>query len=57
MQSCELALSISSLACCLAEGKSPEEIALISSIFMQLGDTLATIAAHQAVCTPQAPGT
>ena len=48
MQSCELALSISTLACCIAEGKSPEEIALISSIFMQLGDTLATIAAHQA---------
>ena len=47
MQSC---LSISTLACCIAEGKSPEEIALISSIFMQLGDTLATIAAHQALC-------
>ena len=50
MQSCELALSISTLACCIAEGKSPEEIALISSIFMQLGDTLATIAAHQPLC-------
>ena len=50
MQSCELALSISTLARCIAEGKSPEEIALISSIFMQLGDTLATIAAHQALC-------
>lgn len=52
MQSCELALSVSTLACCIAEGKSPEEIALISSIFMQLGDTLATIAAHQALCCP-----
>ena len=50
MQSCELALSISTLACCISEGKSPEEISLISSIFMQLGDTLATIAAHQALC-------
>lgn len=53
MQSCELAMSISALACCIAEGKSPEEIALVSSIFMQLGDTLATIAAHQALCAPE----
>lgn len=53
MQSCEFAISISTLACCIAEGKSSEEIALISSIFMQLGDTLTTISAHQALCTPQ----
>lgn len=50
MQSCELAISISTLACCIADGKSSEEIALVSSIFMQLGDTLATISAHQALC-------
>ena len=55
MQSCEFALSVSTLACCIAEGKSPEEIALISSIFMQLGDTLATIAAHQALCSHHQP--
>lgn len=53
MRSCELAMSISALACCIAEGKSQEEIALISSIFMQLGDTLATIAAQQALCAPK----
>lgn len=51
MQSCELAISISTLACCIAEGKSAEEIALISSIFMQIGDTLTTIAAHEALCS------
>ncbi|HIQ75211.1 MAG TPA: hypothetical protein IAA51_12435 [Candidatus Cottocaccamicrobium excrementipullorum] len=51
MQSCEFALSISALAAVIADGKSPEEIALISSIFMQLGDTLSTIAAHQALCS------
>ncbi len=50
MKSCEFAVSISALACCIAEGKSPEEIALISSIFMQLGDTLSTIAARDALC-------
>lgn len=52
MQSCELVMSISALACCIAEGRSPEEIALISSIYSQLGDTLNTIAAHQALCQP-----
>lgn len=55
MPSCELAISISTLACCIAEGKSPEEIALVSSIFMQLGDTLATIAAHQALFVSYMP--
>ena len=53
MQSCEFAVSISTLACCIAEGKSPEELVLISSVLMQLGDTLATIAAHQALSGPK----
>ena len=52
MQSCELVISISSLACYIAEGKSADEIALIASILSQLGDTLATISAHQALCYP-----
>lgn len=56
MQSCELALSISALACCISEGKRPQEIALVSSVFMQLGDTLATIAAHEALCSPKDTG-
>lgn len=50
MQSCELVTTISALACCIAKDKSPEEIALISSIFMQLGDSLTTIAAQEALC-------
>lgn len=50
MKSCEFATLISTLACCIADGHTPEEIALISSIFMQLGDTLTTIAAHEALC-------
>lgn len=52
MQSCELVISISSLACYIAEGKSADEIALLASILSQLGDTLATISAHQALCCP-----
>lgn len=43
-------MTISALACCIAQDKTPEELALISSIFMQLGDTLATIAARDALC-------
>ncbi|MDY5485021.1 MAG: DUF6774 domain-containing protein [Clostridium sp.] len=50
MQSCELAATVTALACSLAKDKSAEEIALLSSIFMQLGDTLTTIAAQQAFC-------
>ncbi len=50
MQSCELVLFISSLACCIAKDKTDEEIALLSCIFSQLGDTLGTISAQEALC-------
>lgn len=50
MNSCEFAATISALACCIAKGRSEEEISLLSSILMQLGDTLTTLAAHQALC-------
>lgn len=50
MDSCELTISVSTLACCIAEGKTPEELILLSSMLMQLGDSLATIAAHQELC-------
>lgn len=51
MQSCELAMTITALACSIAENKSPEEIELLSSILVQLADTLATISAQQAFCS------
>ncbi|MEY8352907.1 DUF6774 domain-containing protein [Lachnospiraceae bacterium 54-53] len=50
MQPCELAMFVSSLACCIAQDRSAEEIALISCIFSQLGDTLGTISAQEALC-------
>ena len=53
MDSCELTVTISALACCIADDRSPEEIALISSIFVQIGDSLATMAAHHALCAPK----
>lgn len=52
MQSCELTVAISVLACCIAEGKSEDEISLLSAVFSQLGDTLGTLTAHQALCSP-----
>jgi len=52
MDSCELVVAISALACCMAEGKSAEEISFISAFFSQLGDTLDTIAAQRALCSP-----
>jgi hypothetical protein len=51
MQSCELVLFISSLACCIAKDRTDEELALIGSIFSQLGDTLETISAQEALCS------
>ena len=53
MQTCNLSIFISLLACCISEGKSADEISLISSILCQLGDTLDTIAAQQALCSPE----
>lgn len=52
MQSCDLVITISALACNIAKDKTIEEIALLASIFTQLGDTLDTIAAQKAMCTP-----
>lgn len=53
MQTCEFVMSITALACCISEGKSADGIALMSSILMQLGDTLSTIAAREALCAPK----
>lgn len=44
MGSCEFASSITALACSIAKGKTQDELTLLSVFFVQLGDTLATIA-------------
>ncbi|HCD43992.1 MAG TPA: hypothetical protein DEQ64_09710 [Lachnoclostridium sp.] len=51
MQPCELVMFVSSLACCIAQDRSSDELALLASIFSQLGDSLATIAAQQDICS------
>lgn len=45
MNPCGINISISALACALAEGKSDSELELLSAFFVQPGDSLATIAA------------
>lgn len=50
MNSFELTTSINTLANTIACKLSDEEITLIASIFVQLGDTLATIVAHRTFC-------
>lgn len=50
MLSCELVTFISTFSCCLAKGKTIEEISLLSSILVLIGDNLDTIAAQEALC-------
>lgn len=50
MNPCELTAAITAVANSLACMLSNEELTLLSSVFMQLGDTLATIAVQRAIC-------
>lgn len=50
MNACNLTAAVTALANTLACGLKAEEIALLSSVLVQLGDTLATIAAHRVLC-------
>ena len=49
MKSLELTLAITALANSMAIGLSANELALAAGVFVQLGDTLATIAAERAL--------
>lgn len=50
MQSCELVTLVSSLSCCIAKGKTAEELTFLSALFILLGDNLDTIVAHDELC-------
>ena len=50
MNSLELTSAITALANAIACKLSADEIAFLASIFVQLGDTLATIAARESLC-------
>ena len=53
MNSLELTSAITALANAIACKMTTTEIALTAGIFVQLGDTLATIAAQRALCEEQ----
>lgn len=48
IDSCEFVFLVSAISCNIAIGKTPEEIALLSTFFTQIGDTLATLSAFDA---------
>ena len=50
MKSFELTAAITAAANAIACGKTVSELALIASIFVQIGDTLATVAAEKGLC-------
>ena len=50
MRSVELTGAVTALANAIACKLSVDEITLLASIFVQLGDTLATIAASESLC-------
>ena len=43
MNGCELVTLVSTLACIISQDKTTDEIALLATVFTQLGDSLATI--------------
>lgn len=49
----QLTATITAAAAVLAENRSAQEITLLAAVFTQLGDTLNTIAAQQAICAGQ----
>lgn len=53
MNACELTATVTALANSIACQLTTDEVSLISAIFMQLGDTLATIAAQRTLCEKQ----
>lgn len=50
MNSCELTTSVTAIANTLACGLTAEETALLGAVFVQLGDTLATISLQRGLC-------
>ena len=49
----ELTSAVTALANAIACRLTPDELAILSTVFVQLGDTLATIATIKSLCTDQ----
>lgn len=50
MCSKEFIFAVTALAAAIAENRTDDEIALLGALFTQLGDTLSTITAKDAIC-------
>lgn len=50
MTSCELVTFVSAAACALSKCCNDDELSVMAAVFTQLGDTLATILAHDEFC-------
>lgn len=50
MNSLELTAAVTAVANAIACNLTVSELALVASLFVQLGDTLATIAAQKSLC-------
>lgn len=50
MNACELTATVTALANALACRLSDDELTLLSAVFVQLGDTLATIVTQRGLC-------
>ena len=50
MNACELTASITLIANSIANKMTDDELAALSTILVQLGDTLATIITHRGIC-------
>ena len=53
MNSLDLTAAITALANAIARDLPLEELALLAAVFVQIGDTLATIAAQRALTTAE----
>lgn len=50
MSDCSLITAVTGLACAIINNCSDDEIGLLSAVFSQLGDTLATYLTHKELC-------
>lgn len=50
MNACQLTASITAVANVISSKLSVEEVTLLATVLVQLGDTLATIATGRAIC-------
>lgn len=50
MQSCDLAIFVTTVACSLTKCFPEEELPLLAAVFTQLGDTIVTITTQQELC-------